>query len=157
VRVVNQDGTTQSLGSVGLSNSIFGGVGTGIGTSIWNWLGSLGGGAAEQATATSARMIDWAPIAGSFDSGGDMLPGHAYLVGEKSAEIVHGPGRVTSSSDTAKAMRGHGGDTYLSIDARGVDPLLVEQRTRIAIQESNKQAVASSIKLSREMDIRRPF
>jgi hypothetical protein len=90
--------------------------------------------------------------------GGDVNAGSAYLVGEQGPEILTGvSGRIANTSASQRMLSGSGGSNhYYTIDARGTDPALTEQRTRQAIQEANRQSMITSIRATNEQTKRLP-
>ncbi|HTF64542.1 MAG TPA: phage tail tape measure C-terminal domain-containing protein [Edaphobacter sp.] len=84
--------------------------------------------------------------------GGPVSPSSAYLVGEKGPEILTGiSGNITSNANSMRALSSGGGPTiHYSIDARGTDPALTEQRTRQAILAAHNSSVNQSLQASAE-------
>jgi hypothetical protein len=86
--------------------------------------------------------------------GGDVDPGHDYLVGEDGPEIL----RKTSGSIVPnKAL---GGSSTVShtyhIDARGTDPVLTAQHVKAAVDASHKSAIATAGRVQSEKLKRTP-
>lgn len=89
--------------------------------------------------------------------GGDVSAGSAYMVGEQGAEmfVPRASGTIVSNS----ALRGSRGASVMhvyTIDARGTDPLLVEQRVKSAIVAAHDDAVRTSVRAVADMGRRNP-
>jgi flavodoxin len=85
---------------------------------------------------------------GGKAEGGEVSPGSAYVVGERGPEpfFPKVSGQVMSNAMAQKTFGGGGGHTYfMSIDARGTDPVLTEQRVYRAIREAHRDAIGSSV------------
>lgn len=83
--------------------------------------------------------------------GGDVDASAAYLVGEQGPEVLTGvTGRIASNSTSRRMLGEQGTNIYYTIDARGTDPVLTEQRTRQAILAAHNSAVVTSIQASTE-------
>ncbi|HXJ38698.1 MAG TPA: hypothetical protein VNH18_05440, partial [Bryobacteraceae bacterium] len=110
---------------------------------------SGGGGSAGTESVTST----FTPMA----SGGPVSAGSAYVVGERGPELLFGAsGRIASNAESRR-MVGAGGSThYYSIDARGADPAIYEQRTERAIRAAHDSAVGVSIRASHDQVRRTP-
>jgi hypothetical protein len=119
----------KSLGSI-FGKLMGGGTGGGIVSSIF---GSLSG------------LIPHA-------EGGSVSPGSAYLVGERGPEILTGAsGNILSNAASKRTMSGSSGNTAnYTIDARGTDPALTEQRTRQGILAAHNSAVVTGMQLNSE-------
>ena len=129
---------------------------SGIGGSIIGFLGSLlgslvglksGGGSGSTESVTSSISYG-----GARATGGPVTPDKAYLVNERGTEILMGAsGTVLSNSQSRRMLEGmSGGNHYYSIDARGTDPALTEQRTRAAIISAHNSAVGTSVAVTSE-------
>ena len=129
---------------------------SGIGGSIIGFLGSLlgslvglktGGGSGTTESVTSSISYG-----GARATGGPVTPDKAYLVNERGTEILMGAsGTVLSNSQSRRMLEGmSGGNHYYSIDARGTDPALTEQRTRAAIISAHNSAVGTSVAMTSE-------
>ena len=94
-------------------------------------------------------------LAGAFAGGGDMEVGKSYLVGENGPEIRRG-NRITSNSASRRMLEGQASNHYYTIDARGTDPVLTEQRTRAAIAASHSSAIGTSVQAQQEHIKRTP-
>jgi hypothetical protein len=94
----------------------------------------------------------WVRLAGERASGGPVTPDKAYLVNERGTEILMGAsGTVLSNSQSRKMLDGaSGGNHFYSIDARGTDPVLTEQRTRVAIMAAHNSAVGTGFQVQQE-------
>jgi hypothetical protein len=128
----------------------------GIGGSIAGFLGSLlgslvgakvGGGSGGGESVTSSITYG-----GQRATGGSVTPDKAYLVNERGTEILIGAsGTVLSNSQSRKMLEDAGGSNhYYSIDARGTDPVLTEQRTRVAIMAAHNSAVGTGFRVAQE-------
>ncbi|HEV8189438.1 MAG TPA: phage tail tape measure C-terminal domain-containing protein [Pyrinomonadaceae bacterium] len=101
-------------------------------------------------------------VFGSFltphKEGGSVSPGSAYLVGEQGPELLTGAsGNITSNAASQRMMSGSGGaPAYYTIDARGTDPVLTEQRTRQALIAVHGSAVSSALHAGAEHSKRVP-
>jgi tape measure domain-containing protein len=95
----------------GLLDGLFGGggAGGGLGGMLSSIFSSGGGGAAGGGGGWAGMLAS--AFAGSFANGGIIPTGKFGIVGERGAEIVTGPARVTSAAATAAAMYGSGGNT----------------------------------------------
>jgi hypothetical protein len=139
---IRDAGGSGPFGSGGVGTPGGGGPGTILGGSagggIFNFLGGLFG-------AT--------PHAG----GGSVSPGSAYLVGEDGPEILLGAsGRIASNSESRGMLGGGRSNHFYSIDARGTDPVLTEQRTRAGIMAAHTSAVATGVRVQAERLKRMP-
>jgi hypothetical protein len=102
--------------------------------------------------------------AGSFGGliphadGGSVSPGSAYLVGERGPEILTGAsGNITSNVASRRMLGGSTGNTlYYSIDARGTDPVLTEQRTKAALIAVHSSAISNAVQVNAERIKRTP-
>jgi hypothetical protein len=81
---------------------------------------------------------------GALAGGGDMSADKAYIAGEDGPEIIHGINATVMSNAASRKLVG-GGDHYYTIDARGTDPALTEQRVRDAIISSHNSAVGTAV------------
>jgi lambda family phage tail tape measure protein len=96
-------------------------------------------------------------LLGHRAGGGMISANQAYLVGENGPELVTGINGYVSSAASSKSLMGNARDTiYYSIDARGTDPVLVEQRVRTAIALSHNSAVVTSNQVGQERKMRMP-
>ena len=125
------------------------------GTILWN--GPVGVFEFDQfgeGTRTLARAI---ADSGAFSlaGGGDMSPDTAYLVGENGPEIRRG-NRISSNSASRRMLEGNASNHYYTIDARGTDPVLTEQRTRAAIIAAHNSAVGKAVQVQQEHLKRNP-
>ena len=70
----------------------------------------------------------------------------------RGTEILMGAsGTVLSNSQSRKMLEGaSGGNHFYSIDARGTDPVLTEQRTRVAIMAAHNSAVGTGFQVQQE-------
>jgi hypothetical protein len=107
---------------------------------------------------TGIGLLGVGKFGGAKATGGDVNAGSAYLVGEQGPEILTGvSGRIANTSASQRMLSGSGGSNhYYTIDARGTDPALTEQRTRQAIQEANRQSMITSIRATNEQTKRLP-
>jgi hypothetical protein len=90
--------------------------------------------------------------------GGSVSPGSAYLVGERGPEILTGAsGNITSNVASRRMLGGSTGpNLYYTIDARGTDPVLTEQRTRTAILAAHNSAVSLGVQVTADRIKRTP-
>jgi hypothetical protein len=98
-----------------------------------------------------AEASDFDGLAG-MASGGAVSPDSAYLVGEHGPEILSGAsGAITSNTASSRMLNASSGATAnYTIDARGTDPVLTEQRTRKAIMAAHSSAITTGMQLSAE-------
>ncbi len=94
-------------------------------------------------------------LAGAFAGGGDMAPDKAYVVGDNGPEIKMG-NRIVSNSASRRMLEGNASNHYYTIDARGTDPVLTEQRTKAAILSAHNSAVRASAQVHSEKVMRTP-
>ncbi len=126
-----------------LLRSIFGAA---VGAAAGGGSGGGGGGGESVTSSISYRA-----------GGGPVSPDKAYMVGEHGREILSGAsGRITTNAQTERLMRPSGGDHYYTIDARGTDPVLTEQRTRTAIMAAHNSAVGTGFQVQQEHMKRTP-
>ena len=147
-------------------------VGTGPAASIGNIFGGSAGGMIFNALGSAAGLLG-ALFAGGAGgggltpsvsssisyraSGGPVSPDTAYLVGESGPEILYGAsGNIASNSASRRMLGGGGSNHYYTIDARGTDPVLTEQRTRSAIIAAHQSAVVTSLQAVNERAKRTP-
>ena len=78
------------------------------------------------------------------DSGTQVRPIHTAAIGRNGSSIVGFLGSLLGSLVGAKA--GGGGES----DARGTDPVLTEQRTRVAITAAHNPAVGTGFQVQQE-------
>ena len=84
--------------------------------------------------------------------GGDVDPGHAYVVGERGPEVFTPPGR---GSIVPNHHLG-GSVAYYSIDARGTNAADVEMRVQRAMIQAHGQAVRTSAAVQQDARARSP-
>jgi hypothetical protein len=108
--------------------------------------GGGGGGGGGEGTTTETMGVPAKAL------GGDVYPERPYLVGEHGPELFTpaARGRITPSNEFA------GPSTHLYIDARGTDPLMVEQRVRMAMGITHNSAVRTSFQSVAEHRMRTP-
>lgn len=127
----------------GKLSTIFSTIGGMIG-GLGGLFGGGGGGGGESVTSSIS-------FGGEMAMGGRVSPGSAYLVGERGPEILMGASGYIASNSASQRMLGAGGSNhYYSIDARGTDPVLTEQRTRAAIIAAHSSAIDNSFKVQSE-------
>jgi hypothetical protein len=130
--------------SGGIGGSIAGFLGSLLGSLIGAKVGGGSGGGGESVTSSIT-------YGGERASGGSVTPDKAYLVNERGTEILMGAsGTVLSNSQSRKMLEGAGGNHFYSIDARGTDPVLTEQRTRVAIMAAHNSAVGTGFQVQQE-------
>jgi Lambda phage tail tape-measure protein (Tape_meas_lam_C) len=137
----------------GISTKVFSKIGDFF-SGLWSKLGSFAGTIAVGASKVFSFLGGLIPHA----EGGMMMPNHAYLVGERGPEILTGiSGQIMSNATSRRILSAPAGPTvYYSIDARGTDPVLTEQRTRAAIFAAHNSAVTSALQVSQERLKRTP-
>ena len=69
-------------------------------------------------------------LAGAFAGGGDMEVEEAPTVGENGLRRFDRGNRISSNSASRRMLEGNVSKHYYTIDARGTDPVLTEQRTQ---------------------------
>ena len=84
-----------------------------------------------------------------------MEVGRSYLVGENGPEIRRG-NRISSNSASRRMLEGNASNHYYTIDARGTDPVLTEQRTRAAIAAAHNSSIGTSVQVQQEHMKRTP-
>jgi hypothetical protein len=84
-------------------------------------------------------------------SGGNVDPGMAYVVGERGTEAF-----ASFASAPDKRSQQPAQNVYYTIDARGTDAALVEQRTRAALASVHQSAIITSVQTSAERTRRQP-
>ena len=147
-------------------------VGTGPAASIGKIFGGSAGGMIFNALGTAAGLLGTLFAGGAGGggltpsvsssisyraSGGPVSPDTAYLVGESGPEILYGASGNIASNSASRRMLGSGGSNhYYTIDARGTDPVLTEQRTRSAIIAAHQSAVVTSLQAVNERAKRTP-
>ena len=97
---------------------------------------------------------------GAFAGGGEVNPGSAYLVGERGPELYtpRETGMITPADASRRLLTGGESPSvhYYTIDARGTDPALTEQRTRTAIIAAHNSAIMTSTQVQQEKTARTP-
>lgn len=134
-----------------LSSSGLGGL---IGKAL-GFLGPLFGKLAGSAQGLIPGVTSAISFGGALAGGGDMSPDKAYLVGENGPEIRRG-NRISSNSASRRMLEGNASNHYYTIDARGTDPVLTEQRTRAAILAAHNSAIGTSVQVQAEQMKRMP-
>lgn len=134
-------------GILGKVKGLFGGGSQGGG--IFSMFSSLfGKGGGEGASSLISTLMGSLPM---MAGGGDVSPDQAYLVGERGPEILMGAsGSIASNSASQRMLSAPAQNHYYTIDARGTDPVLTEQRTRKAIIEAHNSAISNSLMVSQE-------
>ena len=131
----------------GLMSAIIGAL---IGAALGKASGGGKGGGGERVTSTIS-------FGGERADGGPVSPDRAYLIGERGPEILMGASGNIASASASQRMLGGGGSThYYTIDARGTDPVLTEQRTREAIIAAHNSAISNSVQVNNERMMRTP-
>ena len=162
VRLAKSSGTPATVPPVGTGSpasigKVFGGSAGGM---IFNALGSAAGllGALFAGGAGGGGLTPSVSSSISYRaSGGPVSPDTAYLVGESGPEILYGASGNIASNSASRRMLGSGGSNhYYTIDARGTDPVLTEQRTRSAIIAAHQSAVVTSLQAVNERAKRTP-
>jgi len=140
-----------------------GGFGSGPGGDVGNLGEGSGGGDGDDDSGSGGGGLNklFAGLLGSLiphASGGAMSPDSAYLVGEQGPEIMSGAsGNITSNAGSQRMLsESTGAAAYYTIDARGTDPALTEQRTRQAIIAAHGSAINRSLQAGAEHDKRVP-
>lgn len=112
------------------------------GESVGGLLGKLGGGFGKMGGFLGSLLH----FGGFRAEGGGVDPGNAYMVGERGPELWTPPSKGSIIPNNKLG----GSVAYYTIDARGTDPVLTEQRTRQAILAAHDSAVSNSLQVSRE-------
>ena len=84
--------------------------------------------------------------------GGEVDPGQAYMVGEQGPELWTPPSKGSIIPNNKLG----GTNIFYSIDARGTDPVLTEQRTKAAIVAAHQSAIVTATKVQAESAKRKP-
>jgi hypothetical protein len=92
----------------------------------------------------STSVDETISFGGALAGGGDMSADKAYIAGEDGPEIIRGINATVMSNAASRKLVG-GGDHYYTIDARGTDPALTEQRVRDAIISSHNSAIGTAV------------
>jgi len=121
---------------------------------------SVPGTASTRASSTGSGSIGSSnslPFGGHRAMGGPVDPSAAYLVGEQGPEILMGAsGMIASNSASRRMLDNPTQVAYYTIDARGTDPVLTEQRVRQSLIAVHGSAVQKSIQMQREQTLRTP-
>lgn len=155
------------FGGDGVGDGVGGGAGSGAGLSaITGMIGSLVNlFSSNNKNSTGSKIFTFlGSLVSSFSGliphaeGGAVSPGNAYLVGERGPEILTGAsGNITSNVASRRMLGNSTGNTlYYSIDARGTDPVLTEQRTRAALIAVHSSAISNSVQVNAERIKRTP-
>lgn len=117
---------------------------------IFNLLGNLGG-KGGGSTESVSSSIDFG---GGFADGGDVDPGHSYIVGERGPEAFRpkSAGSIIPNHQLGGSVTNHN----YSIDARATDPVMVEAAVRRGSLAAHNTAVANSARLADERAKRVP-
>lgn len=131
------------------------------GGGISSFLGSLAGsliGVAAGGLGKSGGGFRTLDFGGARAGGGSVSPSSAYLVGDNGPEILmRASGSIMSNTATNRMLSGSVGPSFTySIDARGTDPVLTEQRTRAGIIAAHNSSVVTSLQLQKEQLKRTP-
>ena len=132
-----------SFGLGGAGSAVGGGAG----------LAGLGGAAGGVGDGLTPSVTSSVSFGGFMAEGGDVDPGHSYIVGENEPERF-----TPKSAGTISPMtkRGGGGDTHIySIDARGA-ALGVENRISRSIDMAHSSAISHSVRANEERKNRNP-
>jgi len=142
-------GSTTSLGDFG-----FGFPGGGADTTGGGWLSKIaglfsrgGGGGGNGMGSMISSLVGMIP---GFAEGGTPSPGSAYITGENGPELRFASGEIASNSASERMMSQPTQVHNYTIDARGTDPVMTEQRVRAAIIASHNSAVSNSLQVSQE-------
>jgi hypothetical protein len=87
-------------------------------------------------------------------AGGSVDPSNAYVVGENGVEGF--AALSSSSSNSTATYANQSQNVYYTIDARGTDPMLAEQRVGMAIRAAHSSAVVTSTQVQAERAKRTP-
>jgi hypothetical protein len=143
----SEDGSDALGGALGDAGGGIAGelVKKGVGGLLGLLKGLFGGGSGV-ATSSISYMAE----------GGPVSPSAAYIVGEAGPELLtRTSGHITSNAELRRSLADGGGDTYMSVDARGAE-LGVEQRVYRAIAAAHKASVATSVRAGHERALRTP-
>lgn len=101
-------------------------------------LGGGGGGPTPSVTSS------WSPR----QEGGPVTPGNAYMVGEHGPEpfLPQVSGAIMSNAMAQRTFGNTGPTYFMSVDARGTDPVQTEQRVYRAIRAAHQDAIGTSVR-----------
>jgi hypothetical protein len=94
--------------------------------------------------------------AGYADGGTVTAPSSAYTMGETTSTMAAASGQIAGSTAARRGQGSTGPNLYYTIDARGTDPVLTEQRTRTAILAAHNSAVSLGVQVSADRLKRTP-
>ncbi len=139
-------------GLMGKLGGLFGGGSKGGG--IFSMIASLfGKGDGGGMSGLISTLMGSLPM---FAEGGTPSPGSAYIAGERGPELLFASGEIASNSASQRMLSAPAQNHYYTIDARGTDPVLTEQRTKAAIIAAHNSAVSGGFMASQEYVKRTP-
>jgi hypothetical protein len=94
---------------------------------------------------------------GYADGGTVTAPSSAYTMGgQSSPSMAAASGQIAGSTAARRGQGSPGNTAYYTIDARGTDPVLTEQRTRAALIAVHSSAVSNAVQVNAERIKRTP-
>jgi hypothetical protein len=92
-----------------------------------------------------------------YANGGTVTaPSTAYTMGETTSSMATASGQIAGTTAARRGQGSTGPNLYYTIDARGTDPVLTEQRTRTAIMAAHNSAISNAVQVSAERVKRTP-
>jgi hypothetical protein len=92
-----------------------------------------------------------------YANGGTVTsPSSAYTMGETTSTMAAASGQIAGNTTARRGQGSMGNTAYYTIDARGTDPVLTEQRTRTAIIAAHNSAASLGVQLNAERLRRTP-
>jgi hypothetical protein len=151
-------GALSGAPGVGALGKVFGGS---QGNGIFNFVSGIigaGAGAFSGGFGGAGKLKESVTSSISYRAdGGAVAPGSAYVVGERGPEIFapQSAGTILSNAASRTAISG-GSSHFYSIDARGTDPAMTEQRVRAAIIAAHNDAISTGVRVQADKLRRAP-
>jgi hypothetical protein len=93
---------------------------------------------------------------GYADGGTVTAPSSAYTMGGTTSTMAAASGQIAGNTAARRGQGSPGNTAYYTIDARGTDPVLTEQRTRAALIAVHGSAVSNAVQVNAERIKRTP-
>jgi hypothetical protein len=93
---------------------------------------------------------------GYADGGTVTAPSSAYTMGETTSTMAAASGQITGNTAARRGQGSTGPNLYYTIDARGTDPVLTEQRTKAALIAVHSSAISTSVQVQADRVRRSP-